>query len=122
MFGAHVSGAVVVVVAEVPGLAWVDAVLASPACGFAGFDLWFDLFAEFLVVIAVAALGGGALCGHWSASTVLGMERISGDVWLRVGAAVWVVLIAALAYTFSVWLCGAVLVGAAVALVEHARR
>jgi hypothetical protein len=41
------------------------------------------------------------------------------DSWLRIGAALWVVLMAALAYTFSVWLCAAVLGGAALA---HLRR
>ena len=42
------------------------------------------------------------------------------DTQMRVAAGVWVVLMAILAYTISVWMCAAVVGGAALALINHA--
>ena len=62
MLGAGVFGAVVVVVAEIPGCSGLDGLVASSACCFATVDDWCPLFAESLVAPAVAAFGGGL--GH----------------------------------------------------------
>lgn len=50
-------------------------------------------------------------------------DAVLNDVVLRVLAGVFVVFAAVLAYvTSGVWLCAAVIVGAAIALVEHVIR
>lgn len=49
-------------------------------------------------------------------------DPVLNDAVLRVGAMVFVGFAAVLAFFTSIWLCAGVLVGAAIALVEHAVR
>jgi hypothetical protein len=61
VFGSAVDVAVVVVVAEVPGLAWCDGFVASPADAVSSGDCGFECVAELFVCFVVAAgLAAGA--------------------------------------------------------------
>ncbi len=64
VFGAGVVVAVVVVVAEVPGCAGVNGLVAAGAVGGAGCDDWCPSGAEFFVLPAVSAVAG---LGEWFA-------------------------------------------------------
>lgn len=77
MLGACVTGAVVVVVAEVPGLAGEDRSAAARACNEnAGLDLALPECAEALVVLAIAALCCGWSPCHWRVRTVVPLRLL----------------------------------------------
>ena len=55
-FGAAIDGAVVVVVAFMPGHAWVEVCAASPAVSEAGVNLAFVVGSDLLVSVVIATL------------------------------------------------------------------